>query len=689
MAKAQKKRVFIPAAEVIAEKDAAILAEREMTDAAPQSLASFGRAIFERARDARQTVETEMIDLRRRLAGEYTPEVLAALKAAGMPPVFFRLSSRKSRDVSGWLGEVFNQYQDRTWDIVPENIPEVPPEQQQIIQEHVWQASLQIPEVQALFVQAQQTMQPVDINQVRQIIQSHAEEIKAQAEQEARHFVEKRCTRLEKKIDDALTESGYYEALRECINDLSELKICCMKGPILRREKVLDGFDEQGKPKVTDKVVRKFYRVSPFDAYPSPGAKSFQDGPFVELEHFRPVDLQKMIGVPGYNEDAIRRILNIYGPTGYTEMLQISQTRYQLEKQSMNGFSDANAEMIDSLDVWAPIPGQLLLDWGMSKKDVPDPDISYPCNIKIVNNIVWRAVLNPDPLEEIPYDGTSFLKSNDSVWGTAPCELGAEVEDMALNALRHINRNISESAGPMAMVNEDMLAEGEEPDRWPGKTFVTTSKGMQSGDAVKYLQANLLASELWALYEKTKLELDSIIVPSFGQGSSLTKGGGKTASGLSMIAAAESRNLKVVVANVDLDIQLKKVERIYRSIMLFDDDMSLKGGLHLKPRGVTAQLIKENVIVRQLEYVKGAMNPVDLQIHTIKGLAYMKRDIIKNLGWNVDEAMPNYERLEASKPEPLPAPAAQQGQDAGAQAAQQAAPAQLDASGKPAAEYHQ
>lgn len=683
------KEIFIPAAEVVARKDAQILAEREMTAAEPQSLASFGRDIFQRNRDARQAVETEMIDLRRRLAGEYTPEMKAALDAAGMPAIFFRLSSRKSRDVSGWLGEVFNEFQDRTWDVVPENIPEVSPEQQQIIQEHVRQTALQLPEVQALFIQSQQTMQPVDINQVRQIVKGHTEDLKNTAETEARHFEEKRCTRLEKRIDDVLTESGYYEALRQCINDLSELKMCCMKGPVLRKEKVLDGFDEMGNPKVAEKVVRKFYRVSPFDIYPSPGAKTFQDGPFVELEHYRSEDMQKMIGVPGYNEKAIRRILQIYGRTGHTEQLQISQTRYQLEKQSNNGYSDAMSELIDSLDVWASIPGHMLLVWGMKSKDVPDPDISYPCNIKIVNNIVWRAVINPDPLGEIPYDGTSFLKSNDSVWGVAPAELGAEVEDMALNALRHINRNISESAGPMAMVNEDMLADGEEPDRWPGKTFVTTSKGMQSGDAVKYIQANLLATELWNLYEKSKMELDAIIVPSFGQGSSLTKGGGKTASGLSMIAAAESRNLKVVVANVDLDIQLKKVERVYRSLMLFDDDMSLKGGLKLKPRGVTAQLIKENVIVRQLEYVKGAMNPVDLQIHGIKGLAYMRRDIIKNLGWNVDEAMPNYQRIEASQPEPLPSPVAQQGDEAGAAAAQAPATAKLDASGKPAAEYHQ
>ncbi len=678
---------FIPADEVFRQKDAAILAERELAEAAPQSLAQYARSIFDANKRAKLDVEEDLISLRRRLAGEYPPDLLAALKSAGMPAIFWRLCSRKSRDVSGWLGEVYNQFQERTWDVIPSKVPELSEKHLHDIQVTVESTAMMLPDAQQLLAQAQQTGQAVPYEALKSVVEKYHDQIKSDIESKIANKEEIRCTDMEAKIDEMLQKGGYYEALRECINDISELKACCMKGPILRKEKGDVDFDDEGNAIVKDELIRKFYRVSPFDAFPSAGARNWQDGPFVEVEHYKPVDLQKMIGNKGYKDDVIKEILRKYGRNGYSETTQTSPQRYALEKQTSVGYSDAQSETIDSLDVWAPIPGQMLLDWGMSKSKVPDPDISYPCNIKVVGTDVWRAVINPDPLGEIPYDGTSFLKSNDSVWGVAPAELGAEIEDHCLNIIRHLNRNISESAGPMAEVNEDRLAEDETPDRWPGKTWVTTSRGMNEGQAVRYIQANLLGTELWKLYEKAKLELDAIIVPSFGQGSSLTQGGGRTASGLAMIASAESRNLKVVVANVDLDIQINKVKRVFRSIMMFDD-MEGKAGLKLVARGITSQLIKENVIARQMEYIKGAQGQIGMAIHGLKGLAYMSKDIIKSFGWDVRQAIPNYDKIEGLV-ESLTPPNQQQIGQAGAESAQTPKPAATDTSGKPMGDYHQ
>lgn len=668
--------------------DARKLAERDITGA-PSTIASFVREFFNVAKRAKLDVETEMLRLIRQSKGEYEAEMLAALKDAGMPEDFIRLVSRKERDVEGWLWDVFNQMGERTWDIMPDNTPQIPPDLEAGIEGHVKQNIMEHPEVQELLMQAQQTGRPVDFRAVREIAKREAGNLKDEAVSQAKKYAEERCTAMEKKIQDQLAAGGYYEALKACINDMSRLQSCIMKGPILKRKKVLGEWKQDpqtGKwqPQVESQIVPCFERVSPFDWYPVANSIGVHDGAACELEHFNdPADLQKLVGVPSYRSEVITQILADY-PNGYRETTPIGPERFLLEKENSTGLYDNKG--IDSISYWGEVPGKLLVEWGM--EEGINPEEYYFCNIKMVNSQVYRAVINPDPLGRKPYHVTSFIKSNDSQWGIAPGQLAYDIQGFCNNVIRNLTRNISESAGPMAEVNEDRLAEGETPDRWPGKTFVTTGKGMQQGDVVKYFQASLLAGELWSLFQNAKLELDSIIIPSFGQGSSLTKGGGRTASGLAMIANAESRNLKVCVWNVDNDIQIQCIDRLFIYNMLFTDDDSIKGALKVTARGVAAQLVKENMAARQGEFMTRAMNPLISRLLGDKGMAYLIRKDAENLSLDVNQVIPNYEEIEASEPQKLlPDPnAAQAG---GAMAAQTPAPASTDVAGVPVAQYQE
>ena len=678
---------FLNNEELDRQADAKKLAERDIT-AAPTSLASHVRAFWEAAKVAKIDVETEMLRLIRQSNGVYEADMLTALKQAGMPEDFIRLTSRKERDVEGWLMDVFNSSGERSWDIIPDNIPEIPPDLAAGIEDHVRQHIMEHPEVQTIMMQAQQTGQPIDSAAIIAVARREAATMKDEAVRQARQYAEQRCTAMEGTIQDQLDQGGYYEALKACINDLSRLKSCIMKGPILKKKKVLGEWAQQPdgrwQPEVEEQIVPCFERVSPFDWYPVANSNSVHDGAGCELEHFNdPADLQKLIGVPGYKDEVIKKILAEY-VGGYRENTPIAAERFAMEKQNTVGLYATKG--IDSINYWGEIPGRLLKEWGIEEE--VDPDAFYFANIKMVNSYVYRAVLNPDPLGRKPYHVTSFIKSNDSQWGTAPGELAYDIQGFCNNVIRNLTRNISESAGPMAEVNEDRLADGETPDRWPGKTFVTTSKGMQQGDVVKYFQASLQAAELWTLFQNAKLELDSIIIPSFGQGSSLTKGGGRTASGLAMIANAESRNLKVSVGNVSSDIEIPCIERLFIYNMLFSDDDSIKGALKVKARGVAAQLIKDNQQQRQGEFMTRVMNPLLSPILGTKGLAYLVRKDAENLGLDINQVVPNYELIEASEPHPIPQqvdPATQQA--AGAQAAQAPGTASTDVAGVPVAQY--
>jgi hypothetical protein len=203
--------------------------------------------------------------------------------------------------------------------------------------------------------------------------------------------------------------------------------------------------------------------------------------------------------------------------------------------------------------------------------------------------------------------------------------------------------------------------------------------------ALRFYQANLMASELWTLFKNAKEELDYIIVPSFGAGSISAKGGGRTSSGLAQIMNSESRNLKIVVGNVDHDLQIPAVERVFRTFMLFDDDMSLKGGMKFKARGIGAQLIKEGLVVRQLELLKETLNPVDQEIFGKPGRVYLWKDPLKNMGYDIDQAIPNLKQIESMAHVPQQAPP---DEEAAKQGAMMPNGAKTDTSGKPMADYH-
>ena len=694
-------KIFTPASEMIAQKEAALLAEREMTNAEPQHIAGYVRGVFTSAKSARTTWDTRFTSIRRRLQGIIDPHKLAALRAAKMPEDYFRLTARKARDVEGWVGDVFNPYQERTWDVVTQESIDLPPDKGQEIDQEISKSLMfQQPQIQELFAQSQQGGQPVDMMAVRnlamQIAQSpeFQQQVKAASEAKKQEVVshvrqqeEARCTKVEEKIKDILHEGGYYEALAQCFKDLSELPFCVLKGPILKKERAIETYDDGGAV-IVEKIRQKFYRVNPFNYYPCANSKNPQDGPVCELEDFKPSDLQKMIGVKGYKDDVIKKIIR-ENPNGYREITPSGPEQFRLEKDNSVGYMDTTSCNINSIDFWGDIPGKMLRDWGMSEKEIPDPDISYPANVKMVNSDVYRAILNPDPLGEKPYHVTSFVKSNDSQCGTAPAELGASVENFCMNALRNLVRNIGESAGPVKEIDISKLADGEDPGIYPGKEVLTDTKGMGT-PALKFYQANLLASELWTLFKNAKEELDYIIVPSFGSGSLAGKGGGRTSSGLAQIMNSESRNLKIVVGNVDHDLQIPAVEKVFRSIMLFDDDMSLKGGLKFKARGIGAQLVKEGLVVRQLELLKETMNPLDQQIFGIPGRTYLWKDPLKNMGYDIDQAIPNLRQIESTAHvmQPPQQPGAPE-QEAAKQGAMMPNGAKTDVSGKPMADYHQ
>lgn len=606
-------------------------------------LAAHVREMFEAAKTAKWPNEAKQLASLRRVSGVYEADKLAAIKAAGLPDDFLRLTYHKCRDAESWITEVLSSLGlDRTWDIELDGPVQIPPQEEDAMRQQIRAAM-----VQQAVAAAQQTGQLVDAGAIATATQDMEEQIKKEVIKRAKALAEERATNMEVKILSQLETGNWNEAFKACINDLTKFKCCILRGPIYRKKKVLK-YADNGAAIVTDEIVAEFERVNWFDWFPAANSIGVNDGDCIELEHLRRKDFTKLLGVPGYKDDAIRKILTTYG-AGFKENTDIDDQRFVLEQGNSVGQYDSRTDKVDALNFWGEVPGHLLLEWGMGAKDIPDPDVDYQVNVKMVNNIVYKAVLNPDLLGKKPYHTTSFIKSNDSQQGESPADLMEDIQNGANQAVRFLTYNIAISAGPITEIDIDRLADGEKAEVYPGKVFETHGKNMTT-PAVRITQTDIRSRDLLNVIEYWRKQADDMVVPSFSANDA--RGADKTAAGRSMRITAAARNIKLAIENVDADIIIPAITMLFNNNMRFINDPDIKGALKVKARGASKQILKEQLAVRRNEFSTG-LSQEEKQIMGIKGLAYNLRERAKSIELDPDRVIPNYDEIERSPSQPM------------------------------------
>jgi hypothetical protein len=90
-------------------------------------------------------------------------------------------------------------------------------------------------------------------------------------------------------------------------------------------------------------------------------------------------------------------------------------------------------------------------------------------------------------------------------------------------------------------------------------------------------------------------------LPKYLTGSGATGGAGRTASGLAMLMDNASKVMQNVAANVDDDILMPSIERLYEMVMMSDVGPELKGDETIVVKGVTVAVQKETDRMRRLK----------------------------------------------------------------------------------------
>lgn len=567
----------------------------------------------------------------RQYNGEYTPTKYAEIKKFGGSDVFARITTSKCRGASALLRDVYLSSRD-PWVLEPTPVPELPEDVGDNIEQLVAAEALSL-------ISAGQQVDPAMLQQRQdQLMASAAIAAKKQAYNEAKE--------AQARLNDLLTEGGFYTALNEFLVDLPIFPFACIKGPIVKNKRQLDW--SNGKLRTTYKPTLCWERVSGFDLYFTPGASSIEDSDVIERIKVSRADLNALLGLPGYNDDAIRAVLRDYAH-GLQDWLDEAESERAHEENKENPYVN-RSNLIDTLEYHGNVKGEWLLDYGFREDQVPDPDREYHVVAWLIGRHVIKVQLNPNPMARPPYYITSFEKIPGSIYGNALPETLADVQDVANAALRQLVNNMAFSSGPQVVVNEDRLSPLTDADSmYPWKRWRTVADplGADNRTPIEFFQPSSNAQELLGVYEKMMDIADEVsAIPRYITGSEKVGGAASTASGLSMLMNNASKVFQSVAACIDREVLEPLLEDLYNMVMLTDGGKMLRGDEKIVVRGATVAMQKEQDRMRRLEFLQMTANPIDMQIVGMKGRAAVLESISEDLGLPYEQIVPDQETMQ-------------------------------------------
>ena len=600
-------------------------------------LAGHVAARYEEARTARRgatTIEQRMLESMRARRGEYTPEMLAEIKAVGSSEIYSNLTSVKCRAAGSWIRDVLVATgTERPWTIRPTPVPALPADINEQIVQTIGQS--------LMAMQQSGQVQPTDQTLI-QLMEATRDQTRAAIVEEARD----RAERMADKMEDQLVEGGFLQALNDFIDDIVTFPTAVLKGPVMRNKKTLTwqaGPDGAMTPVLTDEIKMEWERVSPFDIYPSPAATGVQDGFIVEVHRLSRQALNELIGVEGYDDAAIRAALQDY-EDGLHTLLDNRATIAAAEGKSTTLISTNHDGLIEALEYWGSVSGQTLLDWGLTEEEVPEPTKEYPVQCWVVGAYVIKAVLNYDPLARKPYYTASYETVPGNFWGNSVCDLLRDVQSVTNAAARAIVNNMAIASGPQVVVDISRLPPGEEVTNLvPWRVWQVASDQSMPGNGampISFFQPDSRVQELMQVFSMFQdLADDYSGLPKYMAGAN-AGGAGRTASGMSMLMSNAGKAIKQVINNIDMGVMTPLLERLYHHNMQFSEDADLKGDIQIVARGANSLIAKEAAQQAQVAFMQMTANPLDMQIIGIEGRHSLLRAQVKTIGLDADRIVP-------------------------------------------------
>lgn len=607
---------------------------------------------------ARSVLDQRLLSCLRARRAEYSPEDAARYSNGGSSPPYLPIAAVKMRAAESAITELVMPVDDRPWGLETAPIPELSDE---LVQKVIYNSIQQAQNAMVQFAQAGNgSMSP---EQFEATLKTVLDKLYLDTMKEENKEARLRADRMENVLETRLREGNYYEAMKQFIINLTTFPTAVLKGPVVRfKQKIVWGKDPS-KPKVVNEPVLWWEAPSPFDCYPAPQSESAQFGSFFCRLRMTKPQMQNLIGLPGYDEQAIRFLLAQENIGILTGTIATDNVRRSIEGETGEVYKPDY--FVDALHFNGAVQGKVLIMHGMSS-EIDDPEKFYEISAILVDNTIIFCEINDDPLGHRPYWSTSFDEVPGSFWGNSVYELMADCQGMMNASCRALNANMGLASGPIMGVDISKLASGEDP-----KTIAPLSviqlDGSRSGDpdltkALVFFQAeDRITSHMQIINLFYEMSDDMTNIPRYMYGNQNQQGGAATSSGMSMLMGQSAKGIRNIVYNIDNKVIAKTLEAAYVWEMIYGTDEMTKGDCRVIARGSMEVMAREHLLSQAIQLLQLTSTPTYLNILGMKGQRALLEEIIDLLGFDKYDILPSEDELlqmiqqQASQP-PQPSP---------------------------------
>lgn len=618
------------------------------------NLARFIRRVFKENADHRQMsgIDQKLLDALRATKSEYSEAEKARFRATSLPTdIFTPLTVTKCRAALSQLNELFNSAVDKPWVVQATPMPEVP----EFVAQEAWTGIvkdfMQIVAVTGQ-VPTPEQMERYAFSRMDEVVRKEVEWAKIRAE------------RMDRKVFDQMTEGGWVDAFSEYCMNLVVYGTGIIRGPVPRvmlRSRVKSGRLGGYKYELEPREILSYEAISPWDCYPSKGAKKITDGHLCIRTRFTAKDLSQFAsGKPsGAHEDGewfadtVEALLARYPEGG----VKVETQTYDLARSLLenDGPSDMSRCTMEGIEFYGDVRGSMLMQLGILKTqdgDAIDAVRYYEVDaISIADFVVYCKIINP--CIGRPLSKGVFYPEPGSWWGGCIAERLNCTQRLVNAALRNLVNNMAMASGPMVFVKDAGRLVDKGPDALkiqPWKVLKFNMGGYGQTDIpIGTLNFESRLVELLRLFEAAKTWADDDSgIPAYVYGNNAGTGGAlRTSSGLAMMTEAANKVMKAVMVDTDRMVVRDVVLRTVNYNMVYDTDLSIKGDCQVNPAGSIGIVLREAESNRRKQMMQLLLTPAALQILGPKPFVEVFREESKTFGLsNIDDVLPSKEKME-------------------------------------------
>jgi hypothetical protein len=615
----------------------------------------------------RGPIETRWLEDLRQYHGQYDKNAELELKnEEDRSRTFINITRTKTNAWSARLGDMLLPNDEKNWGIDPTPVPDLTREAQQALAEAdkhdqaAEDATNQHNE--AVDAGTQDASQPSPFLAAAAQTGAKAQDLRSQHADMQRQIEEarKRCSAMERLIDDQLTESRFPSKCRDVLADMCKLGVGVMKGPIVNanpKAKWVVSGEGTAELKRENSTAPNFRRVDPWHFFPDMSAGCIEEAAFT-FERYLPNKklLRRMAREMGFIPEAVRQLLT-EGPgnvnDGALGLAYLSELRSM--ENSPSGQDTALGPLKERYVVWEyrgalesrHIAAMIRASGRLQDADRFEAQVDeldehmvtvFFCNGKLLK-IEEEYLLDSGASL---YSIASFEKAEASILGAVGVPRLMKHEQAMLNsAVRMVMDNAALAVAPQTVIDQNAI----EPVNgswkltarkvWRWVKGATTEVGERHKPfeffAVPLNQAQLAEIISIAL----KFVDEAVAMPLIAQGEQgahVTE----TASGMTMLMNSANVVFRRVVKNYDDDM-IGLIIRAYDFNMQFSDRPEVKGDMKVEARGTSVLLVREVQAQTLMAILK------EWSVHPIMGVGFRAyqamRMVLQAMSINPDDLL--------------------------------------------------